>query len=494
MKKLKLVFMIVLVCFIFISTTPVVFGCELQITPEISEVIQNQTLEMIAYRRQIHKRCIINMDDIKVETINCRIDKQTIWEKEGSLWSKKLSVSFPEPGEATVKIIYDCEKHPGDIAPFSAKIIVTKEIPKEDPAPPPETPKSEEPKNPSVEAPKTDLPKEKAPTKNPSPLSTPEPTKSTSSQSPKQPSVPKSNTDNSLPIGKTKENLPEKKPFIQQSEFNMTPDPSLGNLALEKELLNKSNPTSKSPIQFFFDQSFYLLLMLLLLSMILYLLKQFKLRYVINLASLGILGFYLGGCICPIGMFERIGFLQSITPFGVFSLLLLGILWVTSLFFGRIFCGWICPQGSLQEILYRNKKEIKVSRYWHKVFFILPILVFLVTLLIPFFLKTSVFCKVDPFKIPFQQTGSVLLVLVFCVLALISIFFYRPFCRSVCPLGLFLGVGSWLGEKLHLRIFPNQMNCNSCSKCSKSCPVDTKETYHCIECGDCHSTCKISNK
>lgn len=480
----------VLFLFTFLTFVPVTKACELAITPGKAEVTKDQSLEMIAYRKQIHKKCSIHMEDVLLEATNCVIEKQSEWIKEGLLWSKKLSVSFPTPGEAFLKLSYDCEKHPGENVPFIAKIKVnekTVEAPPKEETPPPteETPpKEESPKEPS---PKPSNPPEAkitpAEPKKPDPLP---PSKEESTQKADIPPV-SANQDES-----TKEPLPDKSETSISSNQSLTA--SLDPIPGSTQSINPAETTKdlpKSPFDYFFDASFFILFMLFALSMIFYLLKLFQLRLITNIISLGVLGFFLGGCICPLGLIERIGFLNAITPFGIFSLLLLLLMFLISLFFGRLYCGWICPQGALQEFLFRSKKSRKLSHFWRRIFFVLPILVFLASLLIPFFINTPVFCKVDPFKIPFQQTGRLPLLIVFSLLAGISIFFYRPFCRSICPLGFFLGVGSWLGEKLHLRIHPNPMKCTSCNKCTKTCPVDTTETYHCIECGDCHSECKI---
>jgi polyferredoxin len=316
-----------------------------------------------------------------------------------------------------------------------------------------------------------------------------------------QPSQPTINISPAIPT--TIQNNPSGS-YIPQNKLNITPDP-YPNPTTSLQLNSTSIPQPKKTfMSYFLSQSNFFLLMLLLLSMLLYLLRQFKLRFFINLLSLGILGFYLGGCICPIGMVERIGFLTTMTSFGVFSAILLGILFLVSMFFGRIFCGWVCPQGALQEVFFHGKKMSKAPLLWKKVFVILPIIVFMVSLVIPFFYKTLVFCKVDPFKIPFQQAGPLVLLLSFAVLAILSVLYYRPFCRAICPLGFFLGIGSWLGEKLHWRIFSSQLTCITCSNCSKFCQVDalTSETkdefriepYNCIECGDCQVTCATKKK
>jgi ferredoxin len=496
--KIHSILVVVIASLFLVISGPTVFACELAITPGQSEVVQNEKLEMIAYRKQVHKKCNINMDDIHLESINCTIDQQTLWVKEGYTWSKKFTVSFSQVGDAYVKLVYECEKHPGDVVPFTAKIVVKEplspEPPKEEPPSPPQPNPPPKPENPPPSQPSVPS----KPSSNP-----------TTAQAATKPSPTQPNPETYKPpaiVGPTQDE-PSKEisvGYVQQNTLNTTQDPYPNPTTLNQETVQEAPKTPKKVYDFFLDQSFYLVFMLLFLSMILYLFRLFKLRYFVNLLSLGVLGFYLGGCICPIGMFERIGFLERITPFGLFSLLFLVILFIVSLFFGRIFCGWICPQGALQEVLFHGKKSSKVSPFLQKVFVVLPLLILLTTLVVPFFIKTLVFCKVDPFKFAFQQSGSLLLLILFVIFAIGSVLFYRPFCRAFCPLGLFLGIGSWIGKKLHLRIFSVHLTCHTCSTCSITCQVDalcTKgkgelmiEPTTCIECGDCQITCLTKKK
>jgi len=502
MKK-RLFLFLLLGSLVGLLLSPTVYSCEFAISPASSEVNQNETIEMTAYRQQIHKKCIVDMNEIKIEVSNCTIQNQTGWVKEGYIWSKKLTISFPNIGEASVKIVYDCEKHPGDIVPFTAKINVIE--PAKSP-PPPDNPPEPEPPSPPPANPPVNPPENQSPVAPPAQPSepanqTPPPQKTPAPSQPQQPPKPTpvpSMTQNQLEEKATSES------FVQQSQLNQTPDTYTAPEAPANQTTESASKSKKPFYSYFYDLSYYLLFMLLFLSMLLYLFRQFRLRYYINLLSLGILGFYLGGCICPIGMFEKIGFKESITPLGIFSIVLLGLLFLISMFFGRIFCGWICPQGALQEVLYRNQKQKKVHPIWKRIFTVLPLTVLLASILIPFFYKIPVFCKIDPFKIPFQLTGPIPLLLVFILLAGLSIAFYRPFCRAVCPLGFFLGIGAWLGEKLHLRIFSSHLVCTTCSSCSKSCQIDALrekdkgelliESNHCIECGDCQTTCPIKKK
>lgn len=81
-----------------------------------------------------------------------------------------------------------------------------------------------------------------------------------------------------------------------------------------------------------------------------------------------------------------------------------------------------------------------------------------------------------------------------CILlgiAVLSVFFYRPFCKWLCPLGAFYG----LYNKVSVyRLEVNESKCTSCGACSRVCKMDV-EVFHipnhaeCIRCGDCVATC-----
>lgn len=73
----------------------------------------------------------------------------------------------------------------------------------------------------------------------------------------------------------------------------------------------------------------------------------------------------------------------------------------------------------------------------------------------------------------------------------LSVFFYRPFCKWICPLGAFYA----LFNKISFYKFEiDNDKCTSCGACSKVCKMDV-EVYNdpkdteCIRCGDCIKTC-----
>lgn len=75
----------------------------------------------------------------------------------------------------------------------------------------------------------------------------------------------------------------------------------------------------------------------------------------------------------------------------------------------------------------------------------------------------------------------------------LSVLFYRPFCKWLCPLGAFyalLNKVSLFGMKV------DKHKCISCGKCAKACKMDvdvTKTPNHteCIRCGKCIRACPV---
>ncbi len=150
---------------------------------------------------------------------------------------------------------------------------------------------------------------------------------------------------------------------------------------------------------------------------------------------------------------------------------------------GRAFCGYVCPIGTLQELLYNiptkkfgihNKSIPVVFSYIFLVAFIVTALTLSVGLLKYlgvrdfFYLNTS-----SPFFY------------VFMGLLIVSVFSYRPFCRFTCPYGVLLSLAA---IKSRFRLRRNE-NCTDCGECDEECPTleagrtDLKqECYLCQRC------------
>ena len=173
---------------------------------------------------------------------------------------------------------------------------------------------------------------------------------------------------------------------------------------------------------------------------------------------------------------------------------------VTVFLWGRgLFCGWVCPFGSLSELLYKIGGWVGLKRYqfklpkplhdklkWVKygVFFgLLAVSMFSIGL-------AEKLAEVEPFKTTFLVglfNRSWPYTLFAGALLGLSIFTERPFCKYLCPLGAGLAMPStfrWFGLK-------RKQECDSCKACAVGCGsqaidkdgrIDQRECLLCMDC------------
>lgn len=227
--------------------------------------------------------------------------------------------------------------------------------------------------------------------------------------------------------------------------------------------------------------------------------KLRNLRYLFLLASLAVVGFGFGGsCPCMLKSFDNTLLFVTGNEVKWASLVLfIGLIPLTYIF-GRVWCGWICHFGALQEFIHKNSKW----NFWktpkaQKVLFGVQIGVFAIWVLWLLIAQTSYICKYDPFvKIFNLNINGIVNYIIVGFLIVLSLFVNRPFCRAICPIGFVLG---WVARipyarRLHIKDF-----CIGCSKCKTRCDkgaiVGEKSIKHrvdanaCIFCGECMSEC-----
>ena len=76
-------------------------------------------------------------------------------------------------------------------------------------------------------------------------------------------------------------------------------------------------------------------------------------------------------------------------------------------------------------------------------------------------------------------------------MVVLAVFFYRPFCKWLCPLGAFYAL---FNKHALCRLTVDQDRCTACGACSKVCGMDVdvfRSPNHteCIRCGDCIRAC-----
>ena len=212
---------------------------------------------------------------------------------------------------------------------------------------------------------------------------------------------------------------------------------------------------------------------------------------------------------CPIGAFQavvgssRFSFSYYITGF----LILLGVL------LGRFICGFLCPFGWFQELLHKiptkklSTKRLKPLTYLK--YAVLLVMVFLLPALLvndvgmgdPFFCKYLCPQGVLEGAIPLSLANSGIRAAlgslftwkfgILLAVIVLSVVFYRPFCKWLCPLGAFYAL---LNKVSLFQMKVDKSKCVSCGKCAKACKMDvdvTKTPNHteCIRCGMCIRAC-----
>lgn len=225
--------------------------------------------------------------------------------------------------------------------------------------------------------------------------------------------------------------------------------------------------------------------------------KGIYFRGIILLSSLIILGFWKGGCPCMISSFENL-FLSPTVDVNWQSLIwFLGLITITYIF-GRVWCGWVCHLGALQEFLYHpGKIKILQSEKAQRIMRITRVVLLGVLVTQLLITQTNIWCSIDPFKAAFNlfSTSTITYILLF-LLIISSLFIYRPFCKTMCPIGLVLG---WVAKIPGASIIGIKGKCTSCITCNSSCKInaitrDNKvskiENQECIACGDCLYDCK----
>lgn len=212
---------------------------------------------------------------------------------------------------------------------------------------------------------------------------------------------------------------------------------------------------------------------------------------------------------CPIGSLQAV---IGSSKFS-FSYYIVGILILFGVLLGRFICGFLCPFGWFQELLHKipckkfSTRKLKPLTYL-KYAILLVMVILLPALAVndvgmgdPFFCKYLCPQGVLEGAIPLSIVNSgirealgALFTWKFFVLVtvvILSVLFYRPFCKWLCPLGAIYG----LMNKVSLcQMKVDKHKCVSCGKCAKACKMDvdvTKAPNHteCIRCGMCIRAC-----
>ncbi len=212
---------------------------------------------------------------------------------------------------------------------------------------------------------------------------------------------------------------------------------------------------------------------------------------------------------CPIGAFQAV---VGSSGFN-FSYYISGILILFGVLLGRFICGFLCPFGWFQELLYKIPTKKLSTKRFEALRYLKYIILLVMVVALPVLVTNSLgmgdpwFCKylcpqgilegAIPLALVSDGIRSALGALftwkafLLGLVVLLSVVFYRSFCKWLCPLGAFYALFNKISL---LEMNVNKGRCISCGKCVRACKMDVDVTKHpnhaeCIRCGMCIKAC-----
>jgi polyferredoxin len=200
---------------------------------------------------------------------------------------------------------------------------------------------------------------------------------------------------------------------------------------------------------------------------------------------------------------------DSINPVHPAAVVILISILLVSLLLKRSFCSWICPIGTIEELLWKRgfsifrrnlrlpswlDNTLRSPKYILLVFFIYFIFIKMPPEQVSAFINSDYNKIADARMLDFFLNLSGFALAFIIITMLLSLPIRNPFCRFLCPYGALLGLLALFSPA---KVTRNRETCISCGVCSQFCPayipVMEKERVHspeCVGCWRCISHCR----
>jgi ferredoxin-type protein NapH len=198
------------------------------------------------------------------------------------------------------------------------------------------------------------------------------------------------------------------------------------------------------------------------------------------------------------------------------SLIVFGLMLVSSLFVGRLWCGWACPAGGLQEFgTPINDRPVRQRHInWIKWAIWLPWVGGIAAVAIraggyrmvnPFYHFEGGITLAQPLEPGAPPWFFIYYVIVALFAGLAVVVGRRASCHSICWMAPFMILGRRLRNLIRwpaLRLAADHTTCSNCGTCTRNCPMSLDvhsmvqradmEHDECILCGTCVDGCPRS--
>lgn len=181
--------------------------------------------------------------------------------------------------------------------------------------------------------------------------------------------------------------------------------------------------------------------------------------------------------------------------------IIIGIVLMSTIIFGPVLCGLICPFGTIQDLVAKIGKRMFKREYNHflprelenkmkNIRYVSLVLTVIITALS----GVTLLEKINPYHAflgIFTKGISLVGFFILCVVIALSLFIHRPWCKYICPYGALLGIFNKFNV---FRVVRKDSTCTGCRKCSNACPMgidvhvnDEVRDLNCIVCLECVS-------
>ena len=218
--------------------------------------------------------------------------------------------------------------------------------------------------------------------------------------------------------------------------------------------------------------------------------KSVRLKYITLAAAVLYLGFYKSQLISIVNVFGLMGGNLPIFRYNLAWYLLAAITVVSTVLWGRVYCGRICAFGAFTQLVdaivparwrVNVPRAIERRAAWIKYGILAGV--------IGYFLITKdplIYPYVEPFWMFGLYGRSAGLWIALAVLLIATVFVRNLYCRFLCPVGAALGILS------NLTVFriKRWSECNTCKICEKACEWGAISgpkivLSECVRCDDC---------
>ena len=230
-----------------------------------------------------------------------------------------------------------------------------------------------------------------------------------------------------------------------------------------------------------------------------------KTPYVIALLfSVIVAGFFLGKSPNPMeGTVKVFKSMIGLYPDPMVKVIAFGFFIMLAVIGNKMICGWACPFGALQELIYSIPILQKIKK--RKLPFVLTntirVCLFIAVLLLMFGIIGGrrgfvIYHYLNPFNLFDLHFEAFSILLAVIIALLVSFVIYRPFCQLICPFGLV----SWIAERFSIfRVRIDKEKCTQCGACVKACPLEAAEgrvngkkmPADCFSCARCLNVCPV---